>query len=93
MVPFLHSELLEDIDLDAFLKEDQATLRKRGWETVSRVVRELCDYLQHECGEGEALPDNVFWDIMLQVHVHTIFFCAFKFFFFFFLKKLEIHFT
>ena len=77
MVPFLHSELLEDIDLDTFLKEDQATLRKRGRETVSRVVGELRDYLQHECGEGEALPDNVFRDVMLQVRVHTIFFCAF----------------
>ena len=88
MVPFLHSELLEDIDLDTFLKEDQATLRKRGRETVSRVVGELRDYLQRDCGEGEALPDNVFWDVMLQVHVHTIFFCAFKFlFFFFFFKK------
>ena len=56
MVPFLHSELLEDIDLDTFLKEDQATLRKRGWETVSRVVRELRDYLQRECGEGKRSP-------------------------------------
>ena len=81
MVPFLHLELLEDIDLDTFLKEDQATLHKRGWETVSRVVGELRDYLQRECGEGEALPDNVFRDVMLQVHVHTIFFCVFKFFF------------
>ena len=79
MVPFLHSELLEDIDLDTFLKEDQATLRKRGRETVSRVVGELRDYLQCECGEGEALPNNVFRDVMLQVHVHTIFLCAFKF--------------
>ena len=60
MVPFLHLELLEDIDLDTFLKEDQATLRKRGRETVSRVVGELRDYLQRECGEGEVLPDNVF---------------------------------
>ena len=79
MVPFLHSELLEDINLDTFLKEDQATLRKHGRETVSRVVGELRDYLQRECGEGEVLPDNVFWDVMLQVHVHTIFFCPFKF--------------
>ena len=35
------------------------------------VVGELWDYLQFECGEGEALPDNVFCDVMLQVHVHT----------------------
>ena len=30
-------------------------------------VGELRDYLQRECGEGEALPDNVFRDVMLQV--------------------------
>ena len=38
---------------------------------MAHVVGELQDYLQHECGEGEALPDNVFHDVMLQVHVHT----------------------
>ena len=59
---------MEDIDLDTFLKEDQVTLAKRGRESMAWVVRELQDYLQHECGEGEALPDNVFHDVMLQVH-------------------------
>ena len=59
------SELMEDIKLDTFLKEDQATLAKRGRESVAHVVGELRDYLQHECGEGEALPDNVFHDVML----------------------------
>ena len=68
MVQIFFSELMEDIDLDTFLKEDQATLAKRGRESVSWVVREFWDYLQHECGEGEVLPDNVFHDIMLQVH-------------------------
>ena len=61
------SELMEDIKLDTFLKEDQATLAKRARESVAHVVRELQDYLQHECGEGEVLPDNVFHDVMLQV--------------------------
>ena len=65
------SELFEEVDLDTFLKEDQATLTRRLKESVTRVVRELWDYLQHECGEGEVLPDNVFCDVMLQVHVHT----------------------
>ena len=59
---------MEDVDLDTFLKEDQVTMAKRGRESVARVVRELQDYLQCECGEGEALPDNVFHDVMLQVH-------------------------
>ena len=65
------SELFEEVDLDTFLKEDQATLTRRGKESMARVVGELWDYLQHECGEGEVLPDNVFRDVMLQVHVHT----------------------
>ena len=65
------SELFEEVDLDTFLKEDQATLTRGGKESVAHVVRDLRDYLQHECGEGEALPDNVFRDVMLQVHVHT----------------------
>ena len=65
------SELFEEVDLDTFLKEDQATLTRRGKESMARVVGELRDYLQRECGEGEALPDNVFCDVMLQVHVHT----------------------
>ena len=65
------SELIEEVDLNTFLKEDQATLTKRGKQSVAHVVGELQDYLQHECGEGEALPDNVFHDVMLQVHVHT----------------------
>ena len=38
---------------------------------MAHVVGELQDFLQCECGEGEALPDNVFHDMMLQVHVHT----------------------
>ena len=38
---------------------------------MAHVVGELWDYLQRECGEGEALPNNVFRDVMLQVHVHT----------------------
>ena len=59
---------MEEIDLDTFLKEDQATLAKRGRESIACVVRELWDYLQCESGEGEALPNNVFCDIMLQVH-------------------------
>ena len=58
---------MEEIELDTFLKEDQATLVKRVRESVAHVVRELWDYLQHECGEGEVLPDNVFCDVMLQV--------------------------
>ena len=58
---------MEDIKLDTFLKEDQATLAKRGIESMAHVVGELQDYLQHECGEGEALPNNVFYDVMLQV--------------------------
>ena len=61
------SELMEDIDLDNFLKEDQATLTKRGRESMACVVGELQDYLQHESGEGEVLPNNVFCDIVLQV--------------------------
>ena len=65
------SELIEEVDLDTFLKEDQATLTRRGKQSMACVVGELWDYLQHECGEGEALPDNVFHDVMLQVHVHT----------------------
>ena len=67
MMQFFLSELMEDIELDTFLKEDQATLAKRGRESVACVVRELWDYLQYECGEGEVLPDNVFHDFMLQV--------------------------
>ena len=59
---------MEEIELDTFLKEDQATLANRGRESVACVVGELQDYLQHECGEGEALPNNVFCDVMLQVH-------------------------
>ena len=59
------------MDLDTFLKEDQATLAKRGRESVAHVVWELQDYLQHECGEGEVLPDNSFHDVMLQVLVHV----------------------
>ena len=65
------SELFEEVDLDTFLKEDQATLTRRGKQSMARVVEELRDYLQRECGEGEALPHNVFHDVMLQVHVHT----------------------
>ena len=68
MMQISFSELMEDIDLDTFLKEDQVALAKRGRESMARVVRELCDYLQCECGEEEALPDNVFCDVMLQVH-------------------------
>ena len=68
MVQISLSELMEDIDLDTFLKEDQDTLAKRGRESVAQVVRELWDYLQHECGEGEVLPNNIFHDVMLQVH-------------------------
>ena len=67
MVQISLSKLMEDIDLDTFLKEDQVTLAKRGRESVARVVRELWDYLQCECGEGEALPNNIFCDVMLQV--------------------------
>ena len=59
---------MEEIDLDTFLKVDQATLAKRGRESIAQIVRELQDYLQHECGEEEALPNNVFHDVMLQVH-------------------------
>ena len=59
---------MEEIDLDTFLKEDQATLAKRGRKSMAWVVGELWDYLQRECGEGEALPDNIFHDVMLQVH-------------------------
>ena len=62
------SELMDEIYLDTFLKKDQATLAKRGKESMAWVVRELWDYLQHECGEGEALPDNIFCDIMLKVY-------------------------
>ena len=65
------SELFKEVDLDTFLKEDQATLTRRGKQSVARVVGELWDYLQRECGEGEVLPNNVFRDVMLQVHVHT----------------------
>ena len=39
---------------------------------MAQVVRELCDYFQCECKEGEALPDNVFHDVILQVHVHVL---------------------
>ena len=72
-VPYFNyvSELFEEVDLDTFLKEDQATLTRRGKQSVAHVVGELRDYLQHECGEGEALPDNVFHDMMLQVLVPT----------------------
>ena len=40
------SELMEKIKLDTFLKEDQATLAKRGRESIACVVRGLWDYLQ-----------------------------------------------
>ena len=40
------SELFEEVDLDTFLKEDQATLTRRGKQSVARVVGELWDYLQ-----------------------------------------------
>ena len=76
MVQISFSELMEDINLDTFLKKDQVTLAKRGRESMARVVRELCDYLQHECGEGEVLPNNVFCDVMLQVHI-----CIYIYFF------------
>ena len=69
MMQFFLSELLEDINLDTFLNEDQATLNKRGKESVARVVGELWNYLRHKCGEGEVLLNNVFCDIMLQVHI------------------------
>ena len=59
---------MEEIELDTFLKEDQATLAKRGRESVTHVVGELWDYLQHEREEEEALHNNVFHDVMLQVH-------------------------
>ena len=45
MVQISFSELMEDIDLDTFLKEDQVTLAKRGRESVAQVVRELWNYL------------------------------------------------
>ena len=76
MVQIFLSELMEDVDLDTFLKEDQATLAKRGRESIARVVRELWDYLQCECGEGEVLPNKVFHGIMLQVHT-----CIYIYFF------------
>ena len=50
------SELMEDIELDTFLKEDQATLAKRGRESIACVVGELQDYLQCECGAGRSTP-------------------------------------
>ena len=56
---------MEEIELDTFLKEDQATLAKRGRESIAHVVGELWDYLQCEYGEGEALPNNAFHDVML----------------------------
>ena len=58
---------MEEIELDTFLKEDQATLAKRGRKSIACVVGELQDYLQCECGKGEALPNYVFHDVMLQV--------------------------
>ena len=59
---------MEEINLGTFLKEDQATLAKGGRESMAWVVREFQDYLQCECGEGEVLPNNIFHDVMLQVH-------------------------
>ena len=44
---------MEEIDLDTFLKKDQATLAKGGRESMAWIVRELWNYLQYECGEGE----------------------------------------
>ena len=35
MVQISFSELMEDIDLDTFLKEDQVTLAKRGRESMA----------------------------------------------------------
>ena len=35
------SELFEEVDLDTFLKEDQATLTRRGKQSVAHVVGEL----------------------------------------------------
>ena len=58
---------MEEIDLDTFLKEDQATLAKRERESIAHVVGELQNYLQCEFGEGEVLPNNVFHDVMPQV--------------------------
>ena len=42
-VPYFNyvSELFEEVDLDTFLKEDQATLTRRGKQSVACVVREL----------------------------------------------------
>ena len=40
------SELQEDINLNSFLNEYQATLAKRGKESVAWVIGELWDYLQ-----------------------------------------------
>ena len=65
ILPF--SELQEEINLVTFAKEDQEMLTRWGKELVSRVLEELRDYLQQECGKAEALPDHMFHDIMLQV--------------------------
>ena len=65
------SELFEEVDLDTFLKEDQATLTRRGKQSVAHATGELWDHPQHECGEGEVPPNNVLHDMMLQVHVHA----------------------
>ena len=39
-IPYINyvSELFEEVDLDTFLKEDQATLTRRGKQSVARVV-------------------------------------------------------
>ena len=70
MVQFFLSELMEEIDLDNFLKEDQATLVKRGRESMAQVVGELRDYLQHECG---GRPMSFVTSCFRYIHVFTSF--------------------
>ena len=41
ILSFMFLELFEEVDLDTFLKEDQATLTRRGKQSVAHVVGEL----------------------------------------------------
>ena len=68
---------MEEIDLDTFLKEDEATLAKRGRESIAHVVGELQNYLQHECGEEKNFPTMSFM-MSCSRYIHVFTFISFN---------------
>ena len=59
------SELMEEIELGHLPQGGTGhSCKERKGVHCTCVVRELWEYLQCECGEGEALPNNVFHDVM-----------------------------